>query len=117
MRAAKIDGVPNLCNNCIIKNRKKDPCKRIARLVGNLWNEGKDFPEWSFTHDEIMERLRSGRFKYHTYVEGRRYDIGIVHGPTGPYLSTHLDGLWNDKLLYVHGPCKKIPDLEWGRPP
>ncbi|TSB01602.1 hypothetical protein [Sphingorhabdus contaminans] len=64
-----------------------------------------------------MARLRSGRFKYHTYVEGRRYEIGIAEGPTGPYLSTHLDGQWNDKLLFVHRRCKEVPDVHWGRAP
>jgi hypothetical protein len=32
-------------------------------------------------------------------VNGQRSDIGVVNGPNGKYLRTHVDGEWNDSLL------------------
>ena len=36
---------------------------------------------------------------FYTRVNGKRADVGVVHGPNGDYVRTHADDVWNDNFL------------------
>ena len=75
---------------CINKQPRQNPYEGITHLGG---------PTWRWTRQEVITSIRARTNTFHTLVDGKRADIGIVEGSNGPYLRTHADGQWNDNLL------------------
>lgn len=54
---------------------------------------------WKWPRQQIVNSIKSGYNTFYTSVGGRRAGVGVVNGPSGEYLRTHADGVWNDNLL------------------
>ena len=75
---------------CINKLPRDNPYEGITHLGG---------AGWRWTRQQVIDSIRAGTNTFFTLVQGNRGNIGIVDGPTGPYLRTYADGQWNDNLL------------------
>lgn len=75
---------------CINKIPRNNPYDGITHLGG---------PSWKWTRAEVIASINSKTNTFYTLVDGNRGDIGVVNGPSGPYLRTYADGKWNDNLL------------------
>lgn len=78
---------------CITKNVHSNPHESITH-VGGTGGGG-----WRWTKQQVVDSIRAGTNTFYTLVKGNRADVGVVDGPSGPYLRTHADGKWNDNLL------------------
>lgn len=79
--------------DCINKTPRNNTHEGITHL-GGPGGGG-----WKFTRAQVIQCIESGTDTFHTYVNGKRADIGVVNGPNGKYVRTHADGVWNDNLL------------------
>lgn len=75
---------------CINKQPRNDPHEGITH-VGN--STGK------WTRQQVIDWIESKTHTFFTLVQGKRANVGVVHGPNGKYLRTYADGVWNDNLL------------------
>ena len=75
---------------CINKQPRNNPYECITHL-GNA--QGR------WTREQVIAWIESRTHSFFTLVNGRRADIGVFKGPSGPYLKTYADGVWNDNLL------------------
>ena len=75
---------------CINKTPRNNPHEGITHLGGSGWR---------WTRQQVIDSIRNKSNTFYTQVNGKRADIGIVDGPSGPYLRTYADGTWNDNLL------------------
>lgn len=56
-------------------------------------------PGWQWTQKQVIASIEAGTNTFYTRIQGRRAEVGVVQSPTGKYLRTHADGIWNDCLL------------------
>lgn len=75
---------------CVNKQPRQNPYEGITHLGGSGWRS---------TRQEIINSINARISTYYTFVNGNRSNIGVVNGPSGPYLRTYADGDWNDNLL------------------
>lgn len=75
---------------CINKQPRSNPHEGITHLGGS---------GWKWTRQAVIDSINARTNTFHTFVQGRRAEVGVVNGPSGPYLRTHADGVWNDNLL------------------
>lgn len=75
---------------CINKKDRNSSYEGITYLGGM---------DWKWTRKQVIDSIREKSNTFYTFENGKRADIGIVEGPTGPYLRTYADGQWNDNLL------------------
>lgn len=54
---------------------------------------------WRWSRQRVIDSINAGDNTFYTLVNGNRGNVGVVNGPTGPYLRTYADGRWNDNLL------------------
>lgn len=54
---------------------------------------------WKWTRQQVIDSIKAKTNTFHTMVGGKRADIGVVAGPTGEYVRSYADGVWNDNLL------------------
>ena len=47
----------------------------------------------------MIDSIKAKTNTFHTMVNNKRADIGVVTGPTGEYVRSYADGIWNDNLL------------------
>lgn len=78
---------------CINKQPRQNPYEGITHL-GGPGGGG-----WHWTRQQVIASINLEQDTFHTLVNGMRANIGVVVGPTGPYLRTYADGSWNDNLL------------------
>jgi hypothetical protein len=55
--------------------------------------------DWKWTVQQVVDSIENGTNSFHTLVNGKRAEVGVVKGPFGKYVRTHADGSWNDNLL------------------
>jgi len=75
---------------CINKQPRNNPYEGITHLGGSGWR---------WTHQQVVDSIINETNTFYTQTGPRRSEIGIVNGPTGPYLRTYANGQWNDNLL------------------
>ena len=75
---------------CISKQHRENPYEGITHLGGSGW-------KWTLT--QVVDSIEAKSNTFYTLVNGKRADIGVVNGPSGKYLRTYADGIWNDNLL------------------
>ena len=76
---------------CITKQPTHlDPHHGITHLGGSGWRWPKD---------QVIESIRAKTNTFYTMANGQRAEVGVVDGPSGPYLRTHANGKWTDNLL------------------
>lgn len=75
---------------CIHKKDRNSSYEGITHLGGT---------DWKWTRQQVIDSIRGKSNTFYTFESGKRADIGIVEGSTGPYLRTYADGQWNDNLL------------------
>jgi hypothetical protein len=68
---------------CINKQPRDNPYEGISR-----WLRSK-----------VIQSIEDGTNTFHTLVDGKRAEVGVVDGPNGKYVRTHADGFYNDNLL------------------
>ncbi|HTO77367.1 MAG TPA: DUF3892 domain-containing protein [Thermoanaerobaculia bacterium] len=78
---------------CINKQPRQKPHESITHL-GGTGGGG-----WRWPRQQVVDSIQAKTNTFYTQVNGTRAEIGIVHGPNGPYVRTHRDGQWNDNLL------------------
>lgn len=78
---------------CINKQPRDNPHEGITHL-GGPGGSG-----WKWTRQEVVASIEAGANTFHTEVDGRRANIGVVNGPNSKYVQTHADGQWNNNLL------------------
>ena len=78
---------------CINKLPRQDPHEGITHL-GGPGGGG-----WRWTRQQVIDSIEGRINTFHTMVQGRRAEVGVVNGSYGKYLRTHADGYWNDNLL------------------
>ena len=78
---------------CINKQPRNDTHEGITHL-GGPGGGG-----WKLSRDQVIASINSKSNTFYTMVGGKRADIGVFQGPTGPYLRTYADGAWNNNLL------------------
>ena len=75
---------------CINKQPRNNPHEGITHLGGNGGH---------WTRQQVMTRSTAAPTRSSIYVNGKRADVAVVHGPNGDYVRTHADGVWTDNLL------------------
>lgn len=75
---------------CISREPRPDVYEGITHLGGN---------GWKWTREEVITSIEAKTNTFFTVANGKRADVGVVNGPTGKYLRTYADGMWNDNLL------------------
>lgn len=75
---------------CIRKQPHSNPYEGITHLGG---------PGWTWTKEQVISSIEEKTNTFFTLVNGKRADIGVVNGPSGKYLRTYADRVWNDNLL------------------
>ncbi len=75
---------------CINKLTRDDPHEGITHLGGH---------NWKWTRAEVIASIEARTNTFYTMVDGKRAEVGVVHGPNGKYVRTHADGYYNDNLL------------------
>lgn len=78
---------------CINKQPRRNPYEGITHL-GGTGGGG-----WRWTRQQVIDSINSRTNTFYTYVGGKRADIGVQRGSSGPYLQTHADGRWTNNLL------------------
>jgi hypothetical protein len=54
---------------------------------------------WKWTRQQVVESINAKTNSFFTMVGGSRADVGVVNGPSAPYVRTYANGNWNDNLL------------------
>jgi hypothetical protein len=75
---------------CINKQPRNNTHEGITHLGG---------AGWRWPRADVIASINAGTNTFHTLVAGRRANLAVVQGPSGPYVRTHADGQWNDNLL------------------
>lgn len=75
---------------CITKPDRDSKHESITHLGGQGWH---------WTRQQVVSSIESKTNTFHTLVNGKRAEVGVVDGPNGKYLRTYADGVWNDNLL------------------
>jgi hypothetical protein len=75
---------------CINKQPRNNTHEGITHLGG---------VGWKWTRTQVITSINNQTNTFFTYVNGKRADVGVVHGPNGDYVRTYADGDWNDNLL------------------
>jgi hypothetical protein len=75
---------------CINKQPRNNPHEGINHLGG---------VGWKWTRQQVVDLINRRTHTFHTRVNGKRAEVGVIDGPNGPYLRTYADGVWNDNLL------------------
>ncbi len=83
--------------SCIVKPNRSSQHDGITH-IGGLAGGG-----WKWTVKQAIDSINAATNTFHTMVNGKRAEIAVVNGPSGPYLRTHADGQWNDNLLALPG--------------
>jgi hypothetical protein len=78
---------------CIVK---REPA---SRHEGILQIGGPGGGGWRLAVQEAIASINAGTNTFYTMANGRRANVAVVQGATGPYLRTHADGQYNDNLL------------------
>lgn len=82
--------MPDAQVSCINKQPRTDPHEGITHLGGS---------QWKWTRQQVIDSIEHGTNTFHTMVNGKRADVGVVNGPNGKYVRTHADGYYNDNVL------------------
>lgn len=82
--------MPDVQVTCINKQNRDSRHEGITHLGG---------ANWHWPRADVITSIRAKTNSFYTMVGGRRADVGVVDGPTGAYLRTYADGVWNDNLL------------------
>lgn len=77
---------------CINRQPHDNPHEGITHL-------GNANAKW--TCQQFISWIDGKDYAFYIVVNGQRSDIGVVKGPNGKYLRTHVDGEWNDSLLLL----------------
>jgi hypothetical protein len=75
---------------CINKQPRNNPHEGITHLGGAGWHK---------TRQQVVDLINAGTNTYFTLVNGKRADVGVRQGASGPYVQTKADGVWSDNLL------------------
>lgn len=75
---------------CINKQPRDNPHEGITHLGGS---------DWKWTRQQVIDSINNKTNTFYTRVNGKRADVGVVHGPSGDYVRTYADRVWNDNLL------------------
>lgn len=75
---------------CINKLPRNNTHEGITHLGGSGWH---------WTRQQVIDSINARTNTFFTFENGKRAEVGIVHGQNGDYLRTHADGQWNDNLL------------------
>jgi hypothetical protein len=75
---------------CINKQPRNNSHEGITHLGGSGW-------KWA--RQQVVDSINARSNTFYTWVNGKRADVGVVHGPNGDYVRTYADGVWNDNLL------------------
>ncbi len=76
---------------CINKQPRQDPYEGITYLGGQGWR-------WS--RQQVVDSIKAKTNTFYTQDRaGNRSYLGVVQGPSGEYVRTHANGVWNDNLL------------------
>ena len=75
---------------CITKPDRHSKHEGITHLGGQ---------GWKWTRQAVIDSIEAKSNTFYTLVDGKRADVGVVNGPTGKFLRTYADGVWNDNLL------------------
>lgn len=75
---------------CINKQPRNNPHEGITHLGAS---------GWKWTRQQVIDSINNKTNTFYTRVNGRRADVGVVHGPNGDYVRTYADQEWNDNLL------------------
>jgi hypothetical protein len=78
---------------CINKQPRNNPHEGITHL-GGTGGQG-----WKWTRQQVVDSINGHTNTFYTLVNGKRADVGVVHGPNGDYVRTYADGVWTDNLL------------------
>lgn len=81
---------------CIAKGTFGSGHEAITHLGGAGW-------KWPVA--DVIASIRSKTNTFYTLVWGKRAEVGVVDGASGPYLRTYADGQWNNNLLEL-GECR-----------
>jgi hypothetical protein len=79
---------------CVNKHPRDNPHDGITHLGGMVLGR-----RWRLTRQAVVDDISNKLNTYYTLVNGKRADVGIVHGTNGDYLRTYADNQWNDNLL------------------
>ena len=77
---------------CINKIPRQDTHEGITHL-------GNGAVPWKWTRQQVIESIEANTNTFYTMANGKRSIVGIVNGPSGKFLRTYADGVWNDNLL------------------
>ena len=75
---------------CINKQPRDNPYEGISNLGGR---------NWRWLRSKVIQSIEDGTNTFHTLVDGKRAEVGVVDGPNGKYVRTHADGYYHDNLL------------------
>ena len=75
---------------CINKQPRNNTHEGITHLCGS---------GWKWTRQQVIDSINARSNTFYTWVNGKRADVGVVHGPNGDYVRTYADGVWTDNLL------------------
>ena len=75
---------------CINKQPRNNTHEGITHLGGS---------DWKWTRQQVINSIKNKTNTFYTRVNGKRADVGVVHGANGDYVRTYADGVWNDNLL------------------
>jgi hypothetical protein len=75
---------------CINKLNRDSKHEGITHLGGDGWR---------WTRQQVIDSINSKTNTFYTLVGGKRADVGVVNGPSGPFVRTYADSVWNDNLL------------------
>lgn len=75
---------------CINKQPRNNPHEGITHLGGSGWHK---------TRQQVIDLINAKTNTYYTRVNGKRADVYVRQGSSGPYVQTKADGVWSDNLL------------------
>ena len=75
---------------CINKQPRNNTHEGITHLCGS---------GWKWTRQQVIDSINARSNTFYTWVNGKRADVGVVHGPNGDYVRTYADGVLTDNLL------------------
>lgn len=76
--------------SCVNKPMRQNTHDAITHLGGDGWR---------WPRQQVIDSIRAGTNTFYTLANGRRAEVGVVDGPTGPYVRTRADGVWTNNLL------------------
>jgi hypothetical protein len=79
---------------CINKQPRQDLYEGITHL-GGPGGGG-----WRWSRQQVIDSINARTNTFYTQDRsGNRSYLGVVKGPSGEYVRTHANGVWNDNLL------------------